>query len=533
MIFERPPTNLNGYDPTRDGDGYSWDAEKGQRAVDFFSERCCFTSGKPAGKPFQPQPWQAKYIATLYGWVRPCGSRRYRESLLAVPRKNGKTEQGAGHVLWALCADGEARAQVYSAAYTREQSSLVFEPAAVMARRDKTLSRALKVIDSTKRITHFATGSYYQALASEAANSHGKGPHTVLFDELHTQKKRDLYDGLKSGMGARDQPLFLSTTTAGTNRETICWDVWEHARRVRDGIVCDPQFLPLIYELQEGQDWRDETTWSACNPSLGVTISLEFLREEFTRANSTPLYENTFRNLYLNEWTQQASRWFSMTDWDVGAVALPELDGEPCWCGLDMSTVRDVTAFVMAFPRGEQGMCVIPHFWIPRDTAVKKEHTDRVPYRHWAEQGLVTLTNGASVDHGQVRVDINQLRERYAIQEIAVDRWNAHQLMTELSEQDGYVVNQHGQGYASMSGPSKEFEKLIVGHQLIHGGHPVLRWMANNVAAEMDPAGNIKPTKSGSVNRIDGIVAAIMAVGRAVVSHQTTYFYDSNQLEVG
>lgn len=531
--FPSPPTDLAGYDPTRDGDGCSWDRGKAERAVNFFGDCLTLTTGKTAGQPFRLQQWQADYVATLFGWVRPDKTRRYRESLFAVPRKNGKTETGSGLALYGLMVDGESAAQVYSAAKNRDQASLLYEPAQRMVEHSDILRPRCRWIDSKKRIVFPSTSSYYCAISADAGSSHGKNPHMVLFDEVHTQPNRKLYEGLKTGMGFRSQPLFINMTTAGTDRQSICWEVWQHARNVRDGIIRDPHFLPMIYEIRDGESWDDEAVWSRVNPNLGVTITLDFLREECQRAKSIPAYENTFRNLYLNEWTEQAERWFSMADWDACAESIPDMAGEPCWCGVDLATVQDIAAVVLCFPREDGRFVLLPRFYIPELAAKRKEDYDRVPYRVWHKQGIVQFTSGASIDYDYIRADLHKLREQYDIVEVAFDPWNATQLATQLAEQDGYNMVKHGQGYASMSSPSKDFERAVVDRKLIHGGNPVLRWMANNVTIDQDPAGNIKPTKERSNGRIDGIVASIMALGRAAAYGRPRSFYDDHPLEIG
>ena len=516
--YAEPPRNLNGYDPLRDADGFTWSPEHARLLVDFFREMLCLTSGEHTNKPFIPQKWQADWLATLNGWRDADGNRRYREALFAVPRKNGKTETGAGLALYMLGCDGVQRGEVYSAALTRDQASRVFEPAALMARRSPVLARRYSVTQSYKKIDYVPAASYYRALSADAGNAHGLNPHCVLFDELHNQRTRDLYDALKSGQGARPNRLFVSLTTAGHGRESICREIWDAARNVRDGLVSLPRFLPLIYEIKEGDDWTDEEVWRACNPNLGVTVPLDFYRDELAKAKATPAYENTFRNLYLNQWTEQATRWLSMQSWDeCGAEPLDmaALLGSWCWGALDLSTTTDLTAFVLAFPLGDGCVAILPHFWRPEATAREASKRDHVDYLEWSRRGWLTLTPGSVVDHDRVRRDINELGQRYSIREIAADRWNAAQILTQLAG-DGFAIVEHGQGYGSMSAPSKEFERLVVGRSLRHGGHPVLRWNAANVAVETDAAGNVKPTKGHSSGRIDGIVAAVMACGRAL-----------------
>ncbi len=507
--MKEPPPNIAGYDPRRDADGFTWNPKAAANIVAFFSEALKLTSGRSAGKPFILEPWQRDYVATLYGWQRKDGTRRYRESLFFVPRKNGKTETGAGIALYGLCCDNEGKPEVYSAAKTRDQASRVFEPAAIMV-RNSGLSAYLKVVESQKRISFSRSNGYYNAISADAATAHGKNPHLVLFDELHTQPNRNLYDGLKSGMGARTQPLFVSMTTAGHDRHSICYEVWNHAKQVRDGIIKDAEFLPMLYQFEEGDDWSNPEVWRRCNPNLGVTITEEFLQSEFARAQTTPAYENTFRNLYLNQWTEQAVRWLSMDRWDACESELPH--GEICFAGLDLSTTTDITALVVVWPYDDRVVCR-PYFWVPEEAARERSLRDRVPYTQWIKDGYIFATPGRSVDYDFIRRDVVRLCNQHNVQKLAIDRWNATQLATQLEKQDGVALGYWGQGFASMSAPAKMLETLVVDGRLLHDGNPVLRWMAANVSTETDAAGNIKPNKAKSTERIDGIVALIMALG--------------------
>jgi phage terminase large subunit-like protein len=525
-----PPTNIAGYDPTRNTANCSWDGEAAARAVDFFPAVLTHPDHSvttKAGQPFALQPWQRDYVATLFGWKRPDGTRRYVESLGAVPRKNGKTALCAGLALYGLVAEGQVNAQIYSAAMDRDQASAIYRWASRMTLQSPHLMKRLNCIDSTKRITFRQTGSFYSALSGDANTGHSKKPYMVLFDELHTQRNRGLYDSLQTGMGSTVNRLFISITTAGWDRESICFKVWQHARRVRDNHGAEfPYFLPMIYELEDKDDWNDEGVWGKCNPNLGVSIGRDFLREEYAKAKQSPAAENTFRNLYLNQWVEQAIRWLPMDAWD-DAGEMPDLEGETCWAGLDLSATTDLTALSLVFRVGEDKYAVIPHFFIPEDTARDKEREDRVPYREWAKQGLVTLTPGRQVEFAFIVRKLVELRDKYNIQEIAADRWGLAPLLAPL-QNEGFEVVEFGQGFASMSGPAKELEKLVIGRKLLHGGNPVLRWNAGNVAIQRDAAENIKPVKDKSTGRIDGIVATIMGLGRAVADNSTltgTLFY--------
>lgn len=528
--IERPPADIAGYDPTRHTGGYDWDGIAAARAVDFFPDMLTHPDDSPtckAGSPFVLQPWQQDYIATLFGWRNKEGGRRYRESLAGLPRKNGKSTLASGIMLYSMVAEGRTGAQIYSAAQTRDQAGLVFAMAARMVRQSPRLSKRLKVIDSTKRITYQTTGSFYRAIPADAGPVHGTKPATVIFDELHTQTRRDLYDALKTGQGATINPLFVNITTAGFNRHSICWEVWRYARQVRDGLMPDPHFLPMLYEIGEGDPWDSPETWARCNPNMGVSIGAEFLKGEFERAKVSTAYENTFRNLYLNQWTEQAVRWLPMERWDGCDEAIPDMTGQACYAGLDLSATEDITALALVFPLDDGMFAVIPKFWIPEETAARKERQDGVPYRQWIAEGLVTATPGDCVDHSVVRADINALAQQYRIQEIAFDRALSVGIAPQLANEDGFPMEPFGQGWLSMSEPSKTLFRCVMNRKIIHGGHPVLRDMAANVSIARDAADNIKPVKDKSTGRIDGIVALIMALGRATAATHIDSIYES------
>jgi phage terminase large subunit-like protein len=522
-----PPTSIAGYDPLRTAGDCTWDGAEAARAVDFFSQVLTHPDDShfsKAGDPLTLQPWQANFVATLFGWKRPDGSRRYTESFVALPRKQGKSTLASGIILYSMVADGRTAGQFYTAAETRDQASLIYRMAARMVNQSPMLAKRLKPINSTRTITFQQRGSFMRSIPSEAGPVHGTKPATVIFDEVHTQKNRDLYDALRTGQGATPNPLFISITTAGHDRHTICWELWNTARKVRDG-QDNPYFLPCIYELAEGADWKDEGTWAACNPNLGVSVSLDFLREECQRAKDSYAYENTFRNLYLNEWTEQATRWIVMDKWHEGDDPLPDLKGEPCWIGVDLSSNRDITALVAAFHRDDGGVYLLCRFWVPGESGRKRDRMDGVPYTSWERDGYLEFTRGDAVDQQAIRKAINELANVYDVQEIALDPWNAEELIRQLQEEDGFGeerVLKHRPGMPSMGPPTKIFDRLLTDGKIQHGGNPVLTWMAGNVAVDFDIHENFRPCKKRSTERIDGIVAAVMAVGRAATAEVFT-----------
>ncbi len=483
-----------------------------------FEECLTFTAGEWRGRPFVLQPWQRNIVSTLFGWIRPDGTRRYREAFIYVPRKNGKSELAGGLGNYLIFADGEPGAQVYCAAADREQARLVFNAARTMVQAEPEMLSRARV--HTNAIMYEATGSVLKVVSAEAYSKHGVNAHGIIIDELHAQPNRELVDVLSTSTGARRQPLIIHITTADFDREgSICNEKHEYACKVRDGVIDDPAFLPVIYEATNDDDWTDPAVWRRVNPNLGVSVSHEYLERECRKAQETPSYENTFKRLHLNIRTQQDVRWLSLEAWDAcdsATVDESELEGRTCFAGLDLSATTDLSALVLVFPDGDGSITLLARFWVPMDNAVKRERRDRVPYRTWGRQGFIEMTPGNVIDYDRIRAHITDLSERFDIREIAVDRWNATQLTTQL-QGDGHTVIAFGQGFKDMSAPTKELEKLVISAKLRHGGPPVLRWMASHVSVETDAAGNLKPSKKKSTERIDGLVAAIMAIGRASI----------------
>ncbi len=490
------------------------------------------TKGPFALQSFNLRPWQTKIVRQLFK-VRKDGKRQYRTCLLMLPRKNGKSEIAAALAIYFLLFDGEIGAEVYSAAADKEQASLVFNVAAQMIRNDPELAGQCEIIDSQKRIVHRKSGSFYRAISAEAYSKHGFNASVVIYDELHAAPDGELWDVLRTSQGARDQPLMLAISTAGFDRHSVLWKIYSHAKKVAENPALDPTFLPILYEAPVDADWTDEKVWKAANPALGDFRSLEEMRALANQAQQMPSDENTFRRLYLNQWTEQAERWISMNVWDgcKGAVDRESLRGRPCFAGLDLASTRDVTAFVLVFPDEDGGYDVLPYFWVPYDTMGERVKRDGAPYDQWYRDGFVKVTDGNVCDYDVIRQQIRELAEEFDIREIAYDRWGATQLVTQM-QADGANCVPLGQGFASMSAPTKELEKLILSGQIRHGGHPVLRWMVGNVAVEQDPAGNIKPSKKKSTEKIDGVVALVMALDRATREAQLTSVYDADGAEV-
>lgn len=382
------------------------------------------------------------------------------------------------------------------------------------------LNKRVKLLASTKRLVYLPTNSFYQVLSAEAYSKHGFNIHGVVFDELHTQPNRKLFDVMTKGSGdARTQPLYFLITTAGTDTQSICYETHQKAVDIIEGRKFDPTFYPVIYGAKEEDDWTDPKVWKKANPSLGITVSIDKVRAACESAKQNPAEENSFRQLRLNQWVKQSVRWMPMAKWDACAFPVkPEsLEGRVCYGGLDLSSTTDITAFVLVFPPEDETdkYTVLPYFWMPEDNIDLRVRRDHVQYDLWEKQGYILTTEGNVVHYGYIEKFIEELGEKYNIREIAFDRWGAVQMVQNL-EGLGFTVVPFGQGFKDMSPPTKELMKLTLEERIAHGGHPVLRWMMDNIYIKTDPAGNIKPDKEKSTEKIDGAVATIMALDRAI-----------------
>ena len=496
-----------------------YDKAKADRAVKFI-ENLCHTKGKWAGKRFWLLPWQEQLIRDIFGIVKPDGYRQFRTAFVEICKKVGKSELAAAVALYLLYADNEPSAEVYGAAADRQQASIVFDVARQMVEMSPALLKRSKLMTATKRIVNYGNSGYYQVLSAEVGGKHGFSVSGLVFDEIHTQPNRQLYDVLTKGSSdARQNPLHFIITTAGTDRHSIAYELHTKAVDILEGRRVDPTFYPVVYGLKDDEDWEDEANWYKVNPSLGYTVDIERLRDAYREAKQNPADEVTFKWLRLNMWVSSTVAWIPDAIFMKGneEIDLAALEGRDCYGGLDLSSTGDITALVLMFPPRDEDekYILLPFFWVPEETIPQRVKAASVPYDIWEKQGYLLSTEGNVIHYDFIEKFINDLAEKYHIVEIAVDRWNATQMIQNL-EGDGFTMVPFGQGFASMSGPTKDFYRLLMEGQIIHGGHPVLRWMAGNVVVDTDPAGNIKVTKAKSKEKIDGIVAAIMALDRCI-----------------
>jgi len=497
--------------------------QKGQaladRAVAFINS-LKHTKGVWYGKNFELLPWQDKIVRDLFGTLKPNGYRQYNTAYIEIPKKQGKSELAAAIALYLTCGDGEYGAEVYGCAADRQQASIVFDVAVEMINQCPALKKRCKILASQKRIVYLPLKSFYQVLSAESYTKHGLNVHGVIFDELHAQPNRALYDVMLTGSGdARKQPLYFLITTAGTDRNSICYEVHQKAKDVMSGKRHDATFYPVIYGIEDDDDWTDEKNWYKANPSLDITVDIDKIRAAFNNAKENPAEENLFRQLRLNQWVKQSIRWMPMDKWSMCSYPVDKerLKGRVCYGGLDLSSTTDITAFVLVFPpEDEDGKYeILPFFWLPEETLDLRVRRDHVPYDTWKAKGLIMTTEGNVVHYGFIEKFIEELGTQYNIREIAYDRWGAVQMVQNL-EGMGFTIVPFGQGYKDMSPPTKELMKLVLEKKIAHGGNEVLEWMVDNIFIKTDPAGNIKPDKEKSTEKIDGAIAMIMALDRAI-----------------
>lgn len=526
---------LKKYTPTR---FMAKDSKYDKKKADFvvsFIEQLCHTKGIWAGEKFELIDWQEQIIRDLFGIVKPNGYRQFNMAYVEIPKKQGKSELAAAIAIYLLCGDQEERAEIYGCAADRQNATIVFDVASDMIRMCPALAKRCKIQASIKRITYLPTNSFYQVLSAEAYSKHGFNIHGVVFDELHTQPDRKLFDVMTKGSGdARQQPLYFLITTAGSDTKSICYEVHQKAKDILDGRKHDVTFYPVIYGAEMDDDWTDPKVWKKANPSLGITVDIEKVRVACESARQNPAEENTFRQLRLNQWTKQSVRWMPIEKWNTCKFDYtPDfLRGRVCYGGLDLSSTTDITAFVLVFPptSEDEHYYVLPYFWIPEENMERRVAKDHVNYSLWEKQGFLQVTEGNVIHYGFIEEFIDELGKVYNIKEIAFDRWGAVQMSQDLDNL-GFTVIPFGQGFKDMSPPTKELMNLVLSGKLRHNAHPVLNWNMDNICVRVDPAGNIKMDKSKSIEKIDGAVALVMALDRAIRNQGTqASVYDSRGL---
>jgi phage terminase large subunit-like protein len=480
------------------------------------------SKGQWAGEFLHLEPWQQFIDWNVFGWMREDGTRRFRTLYEEVARKNGKSTHGATTGIYLAFFDGEPGAEVYSAATKRDQARIVHGEAIRMVKKNRALRKHIRIYKDNLHME--ASASKYEPLGADSDSIDGLNVHGVLADEVHAWKSREMWDVLETATGSRRQPLIVAITTAGMDRQSVCFEKHQYTEKVLEGFkdnsFVDDTWFGIIYTIDEGDDWRDEACWIKANPNLGVSKKIDDLRMKATRAAKMPAAQNNFLRRELNVWVQGDSKWMDMDAWrkcggKIPALELPEhLKGRTAFAGLDLSSTSDLTAFVLVFPAEDGFIDVVARFWLPED-AIEPRTQEGTHYDEWVREGYIEKTDGNVIDYGLVFEQIKQDATDYSIERIAFDRWGAARVVQVL-QNIGMTMVQFGQGYQSMNPPMQELERLLLSGKIRHGNNPVLTWMADNVVAHMDPAGNIKPDKEKSKDKIDGIVALIMAIDLAL-----------------
>lgn len=496
--------------------GLEFDLKRAMRPIRFIEGFCRHSKGEWAGKPLVLEPWQRFAVGCLFGWQKG-GKRRFRTAYIELPRKNGKSTLAAAIGLYLFLADGEPGAEVYTAATTRDQARIVHGEAIRMVRQSAALKRLVTI--HRDNISWAETASRYSPLGADYNVLDGLNIHGAIIDELHAHRTRALVEVLETGTSARRQPLIIETTTAGTDRLSICREHHDYTEAVLRGTVQDDTWFGLISTTDEGDDWQDPAVWRKANLNYGLTVKEDDLTRKALRAAQVPAAQNAFRRLHLNEWTQQTDRWVDLALWDANnlePVKEEALKGRVCFGGLDLAAVSDMTAWVLLFPLENGRFAVLARFWVPAAQLDNPRNRYREQYRVWAQQGWLRLCRGETINYGQVRQDILADSEAFRIKDLNVDRFfQAHQLAGEL-EEAGLTVFALSQSMAGMTMGMRELERLLLERRLNHGGNPVLRWNVDNLAVRIDQAGNMMPDKATSQGKIDGIVALVMAIDRAL-----------------
>lgn len=496
--------------------GLTFDERAAEKAIAFFP-LLRHSKGEWAGQAFRLEPWQAFIVGSLFGWKRADGLRRFRTAYLSVARKNGKSTTVAGIGIKLAFFDDEPGSEVYAAATKRDQAKITWSEAQRMVQRSPGFAGRIKAF--TNNLHDANTASKYEPLSADYNSLDGLNVHGAVIDEYHAHPNGNVADVLESATGARRQPLIIYTTTAGHDNESACHQFDTYICSVLEGTVDDDAVFGFIARPDEGDAWDDPVSWAKANPNLGVSVKLDDLERQCDRAKQIPREQNEFRRKRCNEWTEQAERWLDLALWDGCDGDTDDSAGRMCFGGLDLSTTTDLSALALLFPNGDGSYDLDMRFWCPEEGIQKRSQADKVPYDVWARQGYLTPTPGNVVDYEYIELEVEELASRYQIVELGFDPWNATQLATRLLQKGANVVKV-AQGYQTLSEPSRELEKLLMGGLLRHGGHPVLRWMAANVAVQEGPNGSIRPSKDRSHERIDGIVAVVIALSRAMVHQQ-------------
>jgi phage terminase large subunit-like protein len=491
---------------------FDFNEQFAQHAINFIEE-LEHTTGEHAGRKFLLEGWQSFIVWNLFGFLNPDGSRRFARAYVEVPRKNGKSTFSSAVMLYGLIADDEPGAQIYSAATKLDQAMMVFGESVRMCQNTDWLKDAVTVNNSVnnRRIIH--EQNLYKPLEWNPNKQDGLNTHMAVIDEYHAHPNDELYNVIFNSMGARRQPLLFTITTAGFNRESACYRHRAYCQNVLNGTIQDDALFSVIYTLDDGDDWMDEKVWAKANPNWGISVYPRKLQQALTEAKEYTSKEVEFKTKLLNVWTDTEQTWIADNIWKQ-CDADDDLDGEYCFGGLDLASTGDFCAFTLYFPAMH---AIRTWYFLPEESVKKRNDAAGQAIREWVAKGYIIATEGNVTDYAFIKAKICELATKYDIKDIAFDRFNASQLVIEL-QNEGLTMFPFGQGFVSMSTPTKELERLVKDGKLRHAGNPVTRWMMSNILLRTDPAGNIKIDKAKSGDKVDGPVSIVMALGTAMQS---------------
>ena len=509
---------------------YYFDKQAANKAIGFIETFCTHTKGELSGTALILEDWQKKIVGDLFGWKnKKTNLRRYRTAYIQIARKNGKSTLAAALALLMLYVDDEKGSEVYSAASNRQQAGIVFEIAKGMIQNNKELNSRGKIFRNS--IINEGKGNFYQAISSDSKTKHGFNSNCVVYDELHTAQNRELWDALATSVGSRRQPLIITITTAGFDRQSICYELYSYAKRILNKSLKDDTFYPCVFECDIDDDIQDEKVWKKANPNYGISLKKKYMKIESQKAMDVPSYLNTFKRLHLNMWTDSVSVWIPNSEWMEchQEFDYDSLDGCAAWGGLDLASTRDLSALTLVF-KVEDKFVIMPYIFVPKENAIKRSKIDGVDYLTFIRENDVIATEGDVQDYSFIRKTINDLSKKYRIQSIAYDRWGASQLILDLTNQDGVPMSPLGQGFVSLSAPTKTFEREILAKNVIHPNNKCLNWCMSNVAIQEDASGNLKPAKNKSKEKIDPVVATICAFAEMMTMDSGESVYDERGL---
>jgi phage terminase large subunit-like protein len=517
--------------------GFYFDEAAALRAVAFIQKFCCHYKGEWAGQPFILSEWELFVVMCFFGWKRKDGLRRFRVAWIEVARKNGKSELISAIGLYLMVADGESGAEIYSTATKEDQAKIVWTTAKEMVKRSDALKQFITI--RQKQLSCLRLTSFFRPLGADSTTLDGLNPHGHLCDEIHAHRDRGVFDVMITALASRRQPATFIITTAGVyDPESIGWELHDYALQILDGALEDDEFFAIVFAAdvpekvgdEDAPFWQLEAEWEKANPNIGISVKLDYLRQQCETAERRTSFLNTFKRLHLNVWTQQLTKWLAIEKWNACAVnprGLEQFRGRIAYLGLDLSTKLDITALAIDMPGDDDSHDLAWMFFVPegrvRERAAEKRKPD---YAQWVDDGWLIATPGDVIDYDFIRVKIAELRGLLKVRQLGYDPWNATQLATQL-QQEGWSVDPEAQkeqlvemrqGMRTLSEPCKVFETATISGKFRHDGNPVMRWMVDNTVIRSDANGNIAPDKRSASGKIDGVVASVMALGRSIIT---------------